>query len=137
MEEREIANLQVIEMRLGGGGPNYNHCRPRTAFAIVCLNADAELDWKRGRGEPSLSRNDSVGKEARPHPNPLPQEREPDDAAREQSLSGGPCPTLAKLHPLLGERAGVRENFQSQLNRSGLGEDLGARFPVVSRSQWL
>ena len=67
-----------------------------------------------------LSRDDSVGKEARPHPNPLPQEREPDDAAREQSLSGGPCPTLAKLHPLLGERAGVRENFQSQLNRSGL-----------------
>jgi len=32
-----------------------NHCRPHPAFAMVPGNADAELDWERGRGEPSSS----------------------------------------------------------------------------------
>jgi hypothetical protein len=38
----------------------------------------------------------------------------------EESPSGGLCLTLTIIHPLLGERAGVRENFQSQLNGPGL-----------------
>src|SRR5437773_208065 len=39
---------------------------------------------------------------ARPHPDPLPQEREPAMAALRKSLNGEPSPTLENLLPLPG-----------------------------------
>ncbi len=50
-----------------------------------------------------------------------PRERELVFDRAGNSPNGAPSPTLERVHPLLGERAGVRENVPSQLNRAGSG----------------
>jgi len=55
----------------------------------------------------------------------------------EKSLNGGPSPTLHEVLPLLGERAGVRENVALPLNGSGKNTIPALAVPARSRCNLL